>query len=61
MTINIFCKRSMKEEAERLEANGTLRQHVLEHIARFGKSATDTYNVKVSTSGMITVGAGERL
>lgn len=55
MTIQIFCKKSMNKEANRLRSNGTINQHINQHIAEVGKSATDSYNVKLSTSGMITV------
>ena len=41
----------------KLLRDGTLRTHVHDHINRFGESNTGEYNVKVSSSGMITVGS----
>ena len=37
--------------------DGTLLKHVNDHIREFGESTTGEYNVKVSASGYILVGA----
>jgi hypothetical protein len=58
MKMNIFRSKSVPASyATKLLRNGTLREHVLNHISQFGESATGEYNVKVHGSGHITVGA----
>jgi len=60
MKMNLFRSKMVPDShVTSLLRDGTLREHVLAHIERFGRSANDTYNVKVSGSGMITVGAAE--
>lgn len=48
------------EHATELLRDGTLLKHVEDHIKKFGESETGEYNVKVSGSGYITVGASAR-
>jgi len=57
MKINIFCKSSLRREALRKLRSGELREMVLEHIERFGKSSNDEYNVRVHGGGScVTIG-----
>ena len=56
--MNIYRSKTMPAKiATELLRNGTLRAHVLDHIKRFGESKSGEYNVKVSGSGYIIVGA----
>ena len=61
MRMNLFRSKTLPASAvTKLLRNGTLRTHVLAHIEKFGESKTGQYNVKVSASGYITVGAAEQ-
>lgn len=51
MKINVFCKKYLSREADRLLANGTFAAHVLEHIKKNGESPTNTYNLRYHGDG----------
>jgi hypothetical protein len=51
MTINVFCKKYLRPETDRLLANGTFEAHVHEHIKAHGASLTSVYNVRYHGDG----------
>jgi hypothetical protein len=51
VTINLFCTKALKLEADRLKADGTFTAHVREHIKKFGESPTSTYGVRYHGAG----------
>ena len=51
MTINVFCKKYLRSEADRLLANGTFETHVHEHIKAHGESPNNAYNVRYHGDG----------
>jgi hypothetical protein len=56
--MHIYRSKSVPDAyATELLHDGTLLKHVQDHIVRFGESKTGEYNVKVSGSGYIIVGA----
>jgi hypothetical protein len=51
MTINVFCKKYLRDEADRLLANGTFEAQIREHIKTHGESPSGAYNVRFHGAG----------
>jgi hypothetical protein len=51
MTIKVFCKKYLRQDADRKLADGTFEAHIREHITAHGASPTDEYNVRYHGDG----------